>query len=315
MSVNSDKQHLTTSVDRLGGPPPDFVYHYTDSGGLLGILQNHQLWASASHVLNDEGEVEYGLNVLRAAIDELHTDGTLPAGVTDRWNTIANSAAFAQSLQGCFILSASTDDDSLSQWRNYAGNDGFCIGFKCEQLYPEQAAESQRAKTFPGLTTPGWLPVIYNPLEQLRIAKDVLRRSSRSEIDALWDIVSEQIPTLPKSQEIAKHLENGFDLMRLQRLVACFKHPAFLDEREIRFVVTIRDSPRVHYRQASGRLVPYVVLHSNDRQQPSQQRLPIASIRAAPTVRNETTLVVTDMLRSFGYEDVKVDKSSIPFRS
>lgn len=315
MSVNSNEQQLTISLDLLGGPPPDIVYHYTDSGGLLGILQNQQLWASASHVLNDEEEVEYGLNVLRAAIEELHTDDTLPAGITDRWKTIADSAAFAQSLQGCFILSASTDDDSLSQWRNYAGNDGFCIGLKCEQLYPEQAVDSRKAMTLPGLTTPGWLPVIYDPLEQLRIAKDVLRRSSRREMDDLWDIVSEQIPTLPKSVEITKHLEDGFDLMRLQRLVACFKHPAFKDEREIRFVVTLRDSPRVHYRQASGRLVPYVALHFNDRQQPSQQRLPIASIRAAPTARNETTLVVTEMARSFGYQDVRVDKSMIPFRS
>lgn len=313
--MNSNKQQLTISVDRLGGSPPDIVYHYTDGGGLLGILQNHQLWASASHVLNDEEEIEYGLNVLRAAINELRIDDVLPTEITDRWNTIADSTVFAESLQGCFILSASTDDDSLSQWRNYAGNDGFCIGLNSELLYPDRAADFQGAKTFPGLTTPGWLPVIYNPVEQLRIAKDVLLKSSRNEMDALWNIVLEQIPTLAKNLEITKSLEDGFDLMRLQRLVACFKHPAFIDEREIRFVVSLRDSPRVYYRQASGRLVPYVALHSNNRQQPSQPRLPIASVRSAPTVRNETTLVVTEMLRSFGYEDVKVDKSSIPFRS
>lgn len=301
-------------VDGLGGPPPDIVYHYTDSGGLLGILQNHQLWASASHVLNDEEEVKYGVGILRTAIDELRIEHALPIDITDHWTEIVDSAAFVQSLQGCFILSASTDNDSLSQWRNYAGNDGFCIGIRCEQLFSDQAPNSRGSISIPGLTTPGWLPVIYDPQEQLRIVKDVLLKSSRKEMETLWKVTLEQIPTIPKSLEIIKGLEKGYDIMRLQRLVACLKHPAFKDEREIRFVMTLRDSPQVHYRQASGRLVPYVVLHSNAGQHPKEQRLPIVSVRSAPTVRAETSLVVTELLRSLGYDDVEVDKSTIPFR-
>jgi hypothetical protein len=38
---------------------PDFIYHYTNQSGLLGILENRELWATKIHYLNDSTEFSY----------------------------------------------------------------------------------------------------------------------------------------------------------------------------------------------------------------------------------------------------------------
>ena len=40
---------------------PDVLYHYTDSGGLKGILSSGKIWATDIHYLNDKSEIQLAL--------------------------------------------------------------------------------------------------------------------------------------------------------------------------------------------------------------------------------------------------------------
>ncbi len=47
---------------------PDGLWHYTDAGGLQGILRTETLWASDPRFLNDATEFNYGLEVAEEAV-------------------------------------------------------------------------------------------------------------------------------------------------------------------------------------------------------------------------------------------------------
>lgn len=302
---------LSIAIDGLGGKYPEIVYHYTDTAGLLGIIQSQQLWASASNVLNDRSELGYGIRILRRAIEELEETHQIEVERADRWRSLIESEDFTRCTQDCFILSASTDNDLLSQWRHYAGSDGFSIALRSASLTPITSDNVDRRFSAEALTTPGWLTVTYMPERQVEIAKHVLLRSTRADMESLWSVVTDELPKIPSGPEVVGHLERNLDLMRLQRLLASFKDPAFTDEREVRYVLTRRDSPNVNFRNSGGRLVPYAALRSRLEK---ESRLPVVSVLCGPTTRPETPDVVTELLHTCGYENVVVTRSEIPFR-
>lgn len=52
-----------------GGCPP-VLYHYTNTGGLEGILESGKLWATDYRYLNDASEVTYAHSLLVEAIEK-----------------------------------------------------------------------------------------------------------------------------------------------------------------------------------------------------------------------------------------------------
>ena len=44
---------------------PEDLYHYTDAGGLHGILKSNTLWATHAAYLNDSQEFIYGTDLVR----------------------------------------------------------------------------------------------------------------------------------------------------------------------------------------------------------------------------------------------------------
>src|SRR5258708_7067446 len=44
-------------------PPSGFVFHYTTTEGLRGIVENNELWATSAYFLNDTTEITYGYGV------------------------------------------------------------------------------------------------------------------------------------------------------------------------------------------------------------------------------------------------------------
>jgi hypothetical protein len=59
-------------------PLPDVVFHYTDTAGLLGIIERGGFWATDYRYMNDSAEIQY---VFRLASDvaktRLQTDSKL----------------------------------------------------------------------------------------------------------------------------------------------------------------------------------------------------------------------------------------------
>ncbi len=135
--------------------PPETLYHYTDSAGLLGIIGSPislpgteesvfgfergatfgTLWATDARYLNDAHELTYGAAALAEKL-ERHAEESRTPQVVERLRELAETVR-----DGRFELTYGSDTerslahvtcfcesgDLLSQWRGYGG--GYAIGF------------------------------------------------------------------------------------------------------------------------------------------------------------------------------------------
>ncbi|GKX28516.1 hypothetical protein SH1V18_09960 [Vallitalea longa] len=96
------------------------IYHYTGITALKGILDNEEFWVTKSDFLNDPSETSYISKVLENL---------------DIKRYIKNKKDFINDFEkevkeekkDVYILSMSTDKDSLPMWKNYSNDDGYNI--------------------------------------------------------------------------------------------------------------------------------------------------------------------------------------------
>ena len=157
---------------RMTDEHPDVLYHYTNLGGLNGILQSRRLWATDIRYLNDANELSYGIaemcNLLEhIAIEmpDLTGDALVKYGTLEQPGEHvpdhsdpealgpAHRAVYAAAVSLAALIDSSKPQppvdwmvangyvtcftekaDSLGQWRGYAGGGGFAIGFQREAL-------------------------------------------------------------------------------------------------------------------------------------------------------------------------------------
>ncbi|MCB0925688.1 MAG: DUF2971 domain-containing protein [Mycobacterium sp.] len=134
---------------------PESLYHYTDVGGLHGILKSKKLYATHVAYLNDSQETLYGMQV---GIDQLKELGReTPQELIDACGqddllrflvqvldkvSLAGLALEFQKKKlvvrhhlGPFVTCLSTKRDQLSQWRGYGRGGGYAIRFDPQGLF------------------------------------------------------------------------------------------------------------------------------------------------------------------------------------
>lgn len=274
--------------------PPMFTsgtaWHYTSADGLIGIVSAGQVWASSPRAMNDLSEVQYGIEVLRAAFDDLDRD-RIPAPCIEFLGYVLDYDMSIRMRSSLFVLSASLERDLLNQWVHYAGADGFAVGI-------DVGAE---IRPFPpnGAVFQGWHRVVYGRQEQLRVATDLL------------EFVGAGTPGNAETWEERRadwpQIASGSRFL-LQGLVPQFKDAAFADEREVRFIASRVAPERARFRSSSGRLVPFIPVGPGP-----TGRIAISEIVCGPSVRQGTAEVVRLLLDDNGFEDVPVTLSSIPY--
>ena len=135
---------------------PETLYHYTDSHGLLGIVETQKLWATHVSFLNDDSEVEYPLKLLAEAGTRLRSASEAGSTVTQRIFELVDQITSATTPPDTFVASLCANGDLLSQWRGYGGQGGgYAIGFHRELL--ESIAAQQQY---------GLMPVTYSVADQ-----------------------------------------------------------------------------------------------------------------------------------------------------
>lgn len=126
---------------------PVTLYHYTSSRGLVGIIENRELWFSDVRFLNDSQEFKHFCDMVENSIrsqSAKYRQSWIERGCKD----VFFDAMVRNLCSGCrsdsmfqwaskyghpFVFSLSGERDSLSQWRAY-GNGEYCIGFDIEKL-------------------------------------------------------------------------------------------------------------------------------------------------------------------------------------
>jgi hypothetical protein len=258
--------------------PPEELFHYTSPAGARGILTSATIWASMIHYMNDAQEFRYALGLARDLV-------LTATGAEEHHRSVCSNFLSAIEQMAVFVFSLTPHKDQLRQWRAYATNGGYAIGFPTEHLKAiadnvgarlarcDYDPDSQRARLMP-------------------IVQDMLTESDSIDPAHSLDLYE---PFAARFTEAA----------------AAIKHPSFQDEDEWRLVSHIGVDPAgIRYRDAGGLIVPYGewgIRHAG--------KYPISTIVVGPTIPADLAARSLHYLTSAVYHwPVKVEFSASTYR-
>ncbi|POH75369.1 hypothetical protein [Arthrobacter glacialis] len=322
----------------------NLVWHYTDGAALMNIITNNELWASSAAFMNDVDELLSGNKELRKHFDEQRE--TLPEPVAQLLEQ--HIPKEDSRTKDAFVLSGSTDPDSLTLWRNYGRHQvSFAVGFDkrvplvpmiptvpkdgievTEHPYPpSDYYENMYDSDAEGNVAlhPDGSPIVINDPDTERVEnsgwKPVVYDQSQQK-----DLISEIFARLRQSAEAATDGKSsiGFwmQLYLMNESLHLIKNAGFLDEKEERVVVWLApDWKFVCHRPGPYGIMPYIKLtapsedDSDHRYATKPGTLPIQEIRVGPSPYSLAAVESLKQLLGFhGLHDVKVTYSEIPFR-
>jgi hypothetical protein len=214
--------------------PPNALFHYTNQSGLLGILDHRELWATKVQYMNDSTEFGVAIELARKIL-EIRIKSTNDNAEKSLFEFISNRLNGISYINICSV-SFCGKPDLLSQWRGYAGNGGFSIGFKSKLLADIAAREGFRLGH-----------CIYNEQDQAFILTEMLD-------DAVFQFVKMDGAPEEKIPQIAKRFEKA-----LIKFGAFFKDSSFEEEGEWRLVTsTVRyHDDKFCFRPGKSMLIPF----------------------------------------------------------
>lgn len=314
----------------------ELVWHYCGATALNNIVAKHELWASSVAFMNDAREVLTGNAELRAEYEKVKdTLDPLHQSAFEEWWFPSGNETMAP--LGTYLLSASTDGDNLSLWRAYGTGDiKYAIGLDpMERLLPIGKDDAEDPHPSPGYRGDKFLETgAPNPVWDATIVtapRWFLAKYSGTETNKLVGEVMEHVRRMVESTAGPDESETGWaGILRTMRghdavtLVAQqIKDAGFRDEREARLLMTAEPTWRfVYYRPSGLGFVPYIKLTGvpvgteDDKHPTEAYRLPIRKIYIGPTQYPHVAKAgLTGLLAHFGYHDVEVLTSKVPYRS
>jgi len=202
---------------------------------------------------------------------------------------------------GLYVSCLCTDGDLLSQWRGYAPNRGYSIGFATH----EWTVQNDGPAAFPTRLA----QVIYDPNQQSREIDLVVRRIIRA------------IRRVPAGGGAAIDIAIGHAILNhvvdIAGLLIRLKHPKFAEEREWRVIALAGHAAAadISYRPSAVGLIPFVALSLKDQLGAMAGKLPVAGVTHGPSMHPATTARgLRGFLDKFGYASATATPSEIPYR-
>ena len=292
---------LTAFLDSLQSYSVDLVlnlqhgqslYYYTDLGGLLGIVQHHDLWLTHSRYSNDDEEMTHGhkvvANVIRAELAKADASAERIAYLKRLAELVEKPMP-----EGVYICCFCNKDNLLSQWRGYGANGtGVSLEFDPLSFSSMTGSECQH-----GLLR--FWKVFYKPETQTRI------------ITAAINFIPDQNIGQP-SEVLARKAADA-----IQFFIPTFKNADFSEEEEWRLIFTPQPACPVkpRFRVARNMLVPYYLLKDLSPHIPPSQALLVRGVLIGPSVQKMLNVESVRMiLAQTGYTTVPVKASETPYR-
>lgn len=286
---------------------PNKLYHYTTVEGAIGILQNNTIFASNAMFLNDSTELVYGKELIVDAINKVIKDDNFSTtyyfGFSDNEIEILKSVLLElekTNLNDIYISCFTSQSDMLSQWRGYSSG-GVRIGFDIEKLY--------------GLNDVHVSKIDYIRSTQLKNIENtlaVLLTYLHTDLDPIYSC----FPLIPEGKDVLsadRDIIPKVIAMILLSNVSSFKIKGFKEEREYRLIYDINShynkekSKAVKYRSNGKFIVPYIELKFD-------KLLPITDIMVGQSPYSDKIKHGLELLlKSEGYNNVKVNLSKIPY--
>jgi hypothetical protein len=206
------QQHLNTQL-------PDHLWHYTSTAGLIGIVKSKKVWASQILMMNDAMEYKEGLEMYRLMLyNKLNNKFSGQLSAVERSFLEHSHSTVGATNSNFYVFSLSTLRDSLSQWRAYAQDGGFSIGFPAAHL--KTVAATQQFVL---------APCIYDHQLKGRILSEIVNFS-------LNEFLAQAKNTNEDNLEKLKETLSSTLMKRVAGVAPFFKHRAFDEESEWRLV-------------------------------------------------------------------------------
>lgn len=307
---------------------PTDLYHYTDAGGLLGILDKKALWATHAAYLNDSEEIVFGVQQVLEQLTDLNKN--TPDEVNEGWDpklpkwmvwigirasigalksAVKQRTNLLQQSLGPFVTCLSEAGDQLSQWRGYGGGGGYAIRFNAEQLRESIRKQSEHLELpLPGLAS-GQIPLGARRFVKMEYDPTAQVEFLRKQLIGFIKEVAKYLTTEKQDSEYMK--QKGAEVAEntmgwLLGVIIRMKNPGFIEEKEHRILTF---SPPEFYTPNDHGLVPRLNIHFH----PSC----VKEIMVGPgrnVEMRESSLRYYLQNHPADYPDVKVTVSKTPFR-
>jgi hypothetical protein len=283
-----------------GRPPVDEVWHYTTAEGLIAILQSGKMFSTQVTCLNDSLEQRYFGDLIYDAAKSLIASNTDPdLGVFLR---IAEDALIKRDFATAwhFVTCFSENGDDLGQWRGYGGGEcGYAIGFRYDGLLKSLEARPNAM----------FLPMQYKSSSHKFVVDDVLRMG---QIFFRAGVIKRNVTDI---ERWAREFLIAFT-WQLDIFASLTKHPKFVGEMERRIVTSLQvgEHKSLEFRQKRTLLARHLPIDLA-RDVDGVRLLPISRICIGPSPAQRVTQVsVADLLLKFGYKNIPVELSAVPYR-
>jgi Protein of unknown function (DUF2971) len=267
---------------------PKLLYHYTDSAGLIGILDTQELWATHADYLNDSREMQYGRDLIVSELDSARNNAP-----TESAQSCLEQTALCITVGNPdfdhYLVCFCEKGDLLSQWRGYGDRGaGYAIGF--------DLLEFMKLVGLPQ-------PVVYEPRRQRRDVS-LLASMTVAAIDGYADltgnVLSEQ-EIRDAAADLAAALSTEY--------VARFKSPHFKEEKEWRQIIVEypnRETPSLAptcFRSNSSMPIPFKKVSPRNLHEGGQPLLPVRQVVVGPTAHPSLAAKSIEMMiRMRGYD-------------
>ena len=272
----------------------DIVWHYTNSQGLLGIIQSSTLYATQVSSLNDTTETKYATDLYTQAISELMREQANDLEATQFFATVLSFVkeepeSPTLGLSKFFVTCFSGDDDELTQWDRYTKPNGYAIGFYARGLHRDPNSQLYK--------------VIYDRDQQVRAA----RKLAQATLDFYrGGLVGDRIEN---PSEWARVFFAAWDEW-VYKLAPLAKDRTWRSENEYRLVHELRVSEfsEVRFSQKPQVLARYIPLRTSSWVKRRAGLLPIAKVKIGPGNHKAFTAIsVRLLLEQMGYQNVTVE--------
>lgn len=263
----------------------EVLYHYTKLNGIQGIILERCMRATRSNFLNDTNEMYYILHVIRDVIGEIDRE---------EWRQLLTSQVIDTVMEmersAYYIVSFSTEPDSITLWAEFGDHTGYNIGFESGSLL--KIMDTRQVVSYHGY-------VIYDREEQKKMLRELLFERIPSALGISFDAMMSVAEAEPESEmflKVKKLIQKALGIYAL-----FFKQEEFAAEKEYRIAFKERGNSWIMFREKEGFLAPYIAIDLSG----GKKKLPVRSITVAP--KNHIDLAREGMKEYLNYHGYKVD--------
>jgi hypothetical protein len=282
----------------IGAPVPDILYHYTNLDGLLGIINNEELWFSDMYFLNDKSEYELGLNIVIEELEAKKEGFKILKSTRIFIDALEQAINFIKDRDSPYILSLTTNKDLLSQWRAYTDNGiGVNIGLS-KDFFKEAKLQVYKCIYEPKIQREFIRFIIMDAIFMFVGAYSSMGLDKRKEEELTEDDLSEAISIA------GRHFID-------RTILACslIKDISFIEEQEWR-ALFINRTEKIHFLSKKNFYKPFVKIKIENLDKS------IKSVTAGPNPERELChLSLQKLLKSKSLMRTYIDFSTIPYRN